>query len=93
MSILTFIDRILNRPDLMMRMIRTLGLTDRIAELPDAARVLRRAAVRCETCSAPEECAHWLEDHAAASEAPAYCRNGDLFARMTERIEAEKRVA
>lgn len=83
----------LSQPDLMGRMVRKLGYTDRLAELPDAARVLRRAAQRCQTCAQPEACAHWLAENETAEEAPAYCRNQDLFARMNDRIEAELRVA
>jgi hypothetical protein len=93
MSVFSFFERMLTQPDLMMRMSNALGYADRIAELPDAARVMRRAALRCNTCAQPEACAGWLDENKTAKEAPAYCRNHDLFARMDDRIEAEKRVA
>ena len=30
----------------------------------------------CTNCTSPEDCAHWLDGHAASDEAPDYCRNG-----------------
>lgn len=93
MSLFSFVERMMTQPEQMVRMVRTLGHRDRFASLPDAARVMRRAALRCDTCAKPEACAEWLDRNESAEEAPAYCRNHDLFARMNERIEAELRMA
>ncbi len=71
------------------RMVRTLKLQDEISENDTNGSVMRRAYLRCNTCEQPGACENWLENHETAKEAPAYCRNRDLFARLTARIEAE----
>lgn len=74
-------------------MMRTLGVKSRIEALPNSDAVLSRAKARCQDCSSPGACDEWLESHPSASEAPDYCRNHDLFARLIDQIERERQIA
>jgi hypothetical protein len=75
------------------QMIRVLGVKDRMERLPDSHAVLQRAENRCLACSSPEACEGWLEVHDSASQAPGYCRNHDLFARLINQIDEERQPA
>jgi hypothetical protein len=75
------------------RMVQVLDVRSQIEALPDSGAVLRRAETRCEGCSEPQACAAWLDGREAASEAPEYCRNHDLFERLIEQIERETQPA
>ena len=89
MGIFAFVEKMRRHSVLMERMMGTLGVKERIAELPHRGEVLRRASARCMGCGEVEACSMWLEGHDHAEEAPTYCRNHDLFARLTRQIEAE----
>lgn len=90
MAIMKFFDRMFSHMDLMDRMMNTLGVTARIKTIPGAASVLRRATTRCIGCNSTEACGAFLDSHASADEAPAYCRNHDLFERLKRQIDAEQ---
>ena len=90
MSLLTMYQRMIRKADLMEKMIDTVDVRDALEDRPDHANVLRRAASRCMTCGQPDACSELLDDHASADEAPSYCRNHDLFARLKHEIEAER---
>ncbi len=85
MNIINFFTRLNERAVLMDAMISKLGLTDTVASLASQPDVLRRATFRCHTCERPQECAEWLADAQDPTEAPAYCKNHDLFERMMDR--------
>ncbi len=93
MAILKFFDRIYRHMDLMDRMMDVVGVNNKLKTLPDAPGVLRRAVLRCQTCDNTEECQSFLDANSSADEAPVYCRNHDLFARLKREIEADKAVA
>jgi hypothetical protein len=42
------------------------------------------AVLACTGCESPGACGGWLDSHAeGAGQPPRYCRNADLFARLT----------
>jgi hypothetical protein len=43
--------------------------------------------LRCMSCGKPDACSAWLAEHGSAEEAPSFCRNHDLFARLREHAE------
>ena len=90
MPLLALYRRMMRQADLMEEMIDTVGLRDALHERPDHANVLRRATNRCMTCAEPGACRQWLTGHDSADEAPAYCRNHDLFERLKHDVEAKK---
>lgn len=67
-----------------LRMAAALGISlDRLLHCralydADIARVIRR----CRRCTGARECRLWLETHAKAQTAPAYCRNRAFFAEL-----------
>jgi hypothetical protein len=80
-----FIRRMDDRMRLMGRMAAATGtpLPDAVAGGQLDAERLRSAAIRCTACTNAEACEDWLEGHAeGAREAPSYCRNRSLFARL-----------
>lgn len=79
MSYFGFVDRIVVKAELMDGMIRTLGVGDALAEMPDAASTMRNAMLRCLACGHAGECAGFLESHDTAAHAPSWCRNRELF--------------
>jgi hypothetical protein len=91
MKILNFFFRAHEDAPLMDAMIGKLGLAEAMRTLPDQRAVLRRASERCLTCKHPDFCAGWLADVENPTEAPFYCRNHDLFERITERVERVQR--
>ena len=88
MSILNYFIRVNEHAVLLEAMIAKLGLTDQLRRLPDERAVMRRAGQRCLACGRPDDCATWLADDATRNEAPLYCRNHDLFCRMTDQAMA-----
>lgn len=74
--------RISRHADLFEAMANKLGVRDKIFELNGAPSVYRRANMRCLSCGNADACSEWLESGAEASEAPDYCRNKTLFARL-----------
>jgi len=71
---------------LMEQMADTVGadLGDAIADHRLSAADYRTAVIRCTTCEAAGECPSWMESHAQAEEAPAYCRIHDLLERLSQ---------
>lgn len=73
--------------DLVKRMAEAVG-----ADLPQAladGRItpegLRGAVASCTGCACPDACGDWLDAHAGgAAQAPGYCRNADLIARLAD---------
>lgn len=82
MGLMQFFSRFSVNPGLMDRMFSKFGVRDSFAELPHGPEVLRRATLRCASCSEAGDCASWLDANAAPAEAPAYCRNHDLIERL-----------
>lgn len=78
-SILTRISR---HADLFEAMANKLGIREKIFELNDAPSVYRRANMRCLSCGKADACGEWLQSETEATEAPDYCRNKTLFARL-----------
>lgn len=72
------------------RMMRVLGIRERISALANSRAVLRRAEARCRGCPEPDRCEKWLDERETALQAPAYCRNRSMFARLIDQIEKEK---
>lgn len=89
MSLTDVLGRMTRRADLYERMVDTLGMREPIARLADAPGVNRRAVTRCMTCDKPGECAQWLDEAEAPREAPAYCRNHDLFERLNKAVRTD----
>jgi Family of unknown function (DUF6455) len=69
-------------------MVAKLGLKQAMDSLPDHANIHDRAQKRCMTCNNAADCARWLATENAPDEAPDYCKNHDLFERITDKIEA-----
>jgi len=78
---------------LMNRMAQVLGvdLTEAMAQGQLSGEEWREAVVRCTGCDDPTACIHWLADHdapedhggaATAHEAPGYCNNRLMMARL-----------
>jgi hypothetical protein len=68
------------------RMAGTLGLDLEEIALRGALSVeeIGDAVLACTGCTRPGDCAHWLDAHdEGASHPPGYCRNAELFARLT----------
>ncbi len=86
MRLTGILDRISRHADLFEAMIDRLGLRQKIYGVNDAPAVLRRANMRCLSCSSAGACETWLGEVAEASEPPDYCRNKALFARL-ERLQ------
>ena len=93
MSVLDIFSRLTKLADLMDAMMTKLGVADEIWKLPDHAGVLRRAANRCLTCDRPDACQEWLSHEAKPDEAPSFCRNHDLFARVLRNTDADAQPA
>lgn len=79
------IKKLAHHADLMTRMADTVG-----ADVPHALQSgalspyeLRAAALRCTHCKQADDCPHWMDTHQGASEAPAYCENHNMLARLS----------
>lgn len=77
------------RAELVDRMARAVGAHNGLLGNPSRAAVTRRAVSRCGQCDQTEACEHWLENNPVADHAPDYCRNRDLFDRLSREIEAD----
>lgn len=84
MSILNYFIRVNEHAMLLEAMIAKLGLTESLHALPGERAVMKRAGQRCLSCDRPDDCANWLASDIERDEAPAYCRNHDLFCRMSD---------
>ena len=94
MGIASIIARIDRHADLFERMLTTLGLRDRMSELNNVGPVYRRATMRCVGCTGADDCADWLREHEHAEDAPDYCRNLALLARLRQDLPTpSKQVA
>jgi hypothetical protein len=86
MGIFSYFYRLDRNTQLMWQLFSRLGIDDWFARSPRGAEVLRRAALRCGSCTHDAECAAWLETHATADRAPAFCRNRHLAERIAHDI-------
>ncbi|MEX0955897.1 MAG: DUF6455 family protein [Rhizobiaceae bacterium] len=86
MGILNYFSRLARNTELMQKMFARVGIDNWFAQNPHGPEVLRRAALRCGTCTNEAECAHWLETHGTADHAPDFCRNRDLVDRITREL-------
>lgn len=82
MALARFIGTMFERSDLMSRMIRALGVAERVPAGAQGAHVLRSATLRCQGCTHTIACANWLAGRSSADLAPVFCRNRETFARM-----------
>lgn len=87
---------------LMNRMAQALGvnLTEMMLQGKLGGEDWREAVVRCAGCPEPTECLHWLsahdEDNGRAkpeAEAPDYCTNRDMMARLRETLAKDQVLA
>ncbi len=85
-----FFARIARHADLFERMTEKLNVDGQMNLLPNAASVKKRAANRCLGCSKAEECTAWLALPVTRQEAPDYCRNQGLFARLKNTRDVER---
>ncbi len=88
MGILSYFRRLDHNTRLMSKMFERVGVDDWFATDPHGPEVLRRAALRCGTCTQAEDCAQWLDANETAEHAPGFCRNHDLV----ERIAREQSI-
>lgn len=93
MAIFSIFERAFHHFDLMDRMMNAVGVTERFKTLPGSANVLRRAAARCRQCKDAGGCQALLNTNESLDEAPDFCRNHDLFARLKREIEADQAAA
>lgn len=84
MGIASLIARLDRHADLFDRMLAALGLRERMRHLKNVGPVYRRATRRCVGCTGADKCAVWLDQHEMAENAPGYCRNTALLARLRE---------
>lgn len=87
MGISAMMTRIAVKSGLIEQMMTTLDVRDRFAGVPGGQEALRTAVLRCMSCGKPDACSAWLAEHGSAEEAPDFCRNHDLFARLREHAE------
>lgn len=71
-------------------MVDKLGLRDALVARPHRVAVVARAEARCAGCGQEKACSAWLAENDDPAEAPAYCRNHDLFERIKREVEAER---
>lgn len=71
------------------RMTATIGVQEALADKPSRAAITRRAVERCCGCQESAHCARWLDENSSATHAPSYCRNGDLFDRLSREMTAD----
>lgn len=86
MGLRRFITRMWTNSELMQDMFTRLGVRGWFADHAGGAEALRRAAIRCASCSDTEACAAWLENHGTAEHAPSFCRNHDLIERIKRQV-------
>jgi hypothetical protein len=79
------VKKVAHHAGLMEQMADTVGadLREAVADHRLSAADYRTAVIRCTTCEAAEECPSWMDSHAGAEVAPAYCRNRDLLERLS----------
>lgn len=82
MKFQNFISRIDRHADLFNKMTEKLGVREDLAEMDNVGPVYRRAAMRCLSCANAGDCGNWLDKRNEPEDAPAYCRNRGLFARL-----------
>ncbi|MEX3008816.1 DUF6455 family protein [Hoeflea sp. TYP-13] len=89
MGIQNIISRIDHHADLFEKMMVKLGVRDELTQIDNIGPVYRRAAMRCVGCTGAEECETWLDTNAEPADAPEYCRNRALFARLKAAMPQE----
>ncbi|QKV18000.1 DUF6455 family protein [Oricola thermophila] len=72
-------------------MVDKLGLRAALESRPHSSAVMKRAQERCAGCGREDACQTWLETNAHPDEAPAFCKNHDMFERLKHDIEAERK--
>ncbi len=87
MALFDFFNRMFKRTELFDAMVDKLGVRGAMAERGDQGNLMRRAVSRCMGCTDGKACSHWLDTLETAAEAPNYCRNHDMFARLKNEIE------
>lgn len=87
MKIPDILRRIARHNALFEAMTNKLELRDTLLEVSKNGETYRRASTRCLSCSQANACAQWLEQETEPEEAPDYCRNSALFARL-ERLKS-----
>lgn len=64
-------------------MVSRTGVSDRMPHSINEERELRSAIFRCAGCTDTGPCRDWLEKAEQGSSPPDFCRNADLFKRLT----------
>ncbi|RUW80837.1 MAG: hypothetical protein E5V91_01575 [Mesorhizobium sp.] len=82
MSFLDYLMGVDARIAFMGRMMQKTGVDRQLRVVADHVAVTNRAVDRCRSCGHQDECAAWLDETEHADHPPAYCRNGDLIARL-----------
>ena len=93
MGLLNFFNRLSTNSDLMQGMFSRLGVRDWFVESGGGPEALRRAALRCASCTDTQACATWLEGHATAEHTPGFCRNHDLVERIKRQTSSASTAA
>jgi hypothetical protein len=93
MGLLSFFNRLSTNSELMQGMFSRLGVRDWFAENGGGPEALRRAALRCASCTDTQACATWLEGHATAEHTPSFCRNHDLVERIKRQTSSASTAA
>ncbi len=82
MKIPDILNRIRRHSELFETMANKLRVRDRLIQVSGNAGVYRRASMRCLSCRNADACEQWLDLAREPDEAPGYCRNRALFARL-----------
>ncbi|SEL81357.1 hypothetical protein SAMN05444413_1178 [Roseivivax marinus] len=80
-------DTLKRHADLVDRMATARGVDLEKAALRGEVRIgeIDDAVLACAGCSAPDACTHWLAETTAPQPAtPSFCRNAELFERLTK---------
>ena len=56
----------------------------------ERGQLFRRIAFRCSQCEKPDACQDWMAENETADAPPSYCKNVELFARLTDELAAAK---
>lgn len=86
MALASLIGTMFERSELMSRMIRAVGVADRMPAGAQGAHYLRSATLRCQGCAHTAACGNWLAGRSSADLAPVFCRNREIFARLGDPI-------
>ncbi|MAS08359.1 MAG: hypothetical protein CL534_27210 [Ahrensia sp.] len=70
-------------------MVNKLGMRTALQSRANSEAVAKRAQARCAECDREDSCQNWLASNDKPDEAPYFCRNHDLLARLKHDTEVE----